>query len=593
MAILSRPAYFAYGEDGYSSVIGYEGGKNRVARFNFTTGELGATSISISTTAGTVSKQGGIEQTSIPFYVTTSPTSHANANLLDGYSVTGYVYGSDGEEYHGSADIVLQANTTYYLWFFPKTKTYGWAYWHCNNRFQTDCTTDGVSKYAISISAGVGSSIDVNRLSSDAGLPTGSILDGETIYVNDELQVSFSADTNYAIETKTVNGNAFTSGSIHTVSGDVSIASTAQVLASNVGATNADIGSVSTITVTKYNSEYYHTLQYSFGSLSGYITNNGSVSSNPYRLNETSIAFEIPESFYAEIPNAKTGKCTITCNTYSDISSEEQLGESTSCQITVTATGAPSVDGTVVDTNATTIALTGNANTLIRYKSTAVATIYASGNNSATISSKHINNIPPTDNEQTFNNVSITSFVFEATDSRGYQSYRTITPTMVSYISLTLNPVISRPTPTGSEITMTFSGDFYRGSFGTYSNTLKIQYRYRESNSAAYSPWVTVSSTEYTMGTTSYSTQSTGISLGTNFDYQQSYYFQVRAIDGTEEYPLSTITKTVTVQRGVPVFDWGEGDFEFHVPVTISDGTLTIGNTVITESQLQSLLALL
>ncbi len=593
MAVLTNPTYYAYGEGGYSSVIGYESSRNRVVRFKFSTGSSGATSISISVSAGTISYQQGTEQKSIPFYVTTSSTSHANANGADGVAVTGYINGSNGNAYTGSANVVLKANTDYYLWFFPKSKTYGWSFWHCNSYYTTDCTTSGTSKFSLSISAGTGSTITVKRTSSAAGLSTGNLSNGATIYKNDKLQISFAANTNYALKTRTVNGSTFTSGSTHTVSGNVTVASTAQVLASNVGATNANIGSVSTITVTKYNPTYYHTLQYSFGNLSGYITSSGGVSTSASKFSGTSVAFTIPSTFYAQIPNSKTGKCTITCKTYSSSSSTTQLGNATTCQITVTATGAPTVSGTVVDTNATTIALTGDANKLIRYKSTAVATISASGNNSATIASKYINNVVPnSSNQRTFSRVSATSFVFKATDSRGYQATKTVSPTMVDYINLTLNPVISRPTPTGSEITMTFTGDYYRGSFGAYSNTLKIQYRYRESSSTTWSSWTTIASTNYTISTQTYTTSSP-ISLGTNFDYQKAYMFQVRATDGTADYTLSTVTKAVTVQRGIPVFDWGEEDFEFHVNVKISDGTLKIGNTTITEAQLQSLLALL
>jgi hypothetical protein len=40
---------------------------------------------------------------------------------------------------------------------------------------------------------------------------------------------------------------------------------------------------------------------------------------------------------------------------------------------------------------------------------------------------------------------------------------------------------------------------------------------------------------------------------------------QVRAVDR-----LQTVTKSVTVGKGIPVFDWGEGDFAFHVPVTLA-----------------------
>lgn len=451
---------------------------------------------------------------------------------------------------------------------------------------------DAIPVYSLSVSAGTGSSITVNRTSSGFG-GTGNLSNGATLYTGDKLKITFTPSTNYAIHTHKVNNTTFTSGNTHTVSGNVSVVSTAQVLASSVGATNANIGAVSTITITKYNTSYYHTLQYSFGNLSGYITSSGGVSSNASKFSETSVPFTIPTSFYAQIPNAKTGKCTITCKTYSSSSSSTQLGNATTCQITVTATGSPSVNGTVVDTNATTIALTGNANKLIRYKSTAVATISATAQNSSTISTKYINDIAPnSSNQRTFSGVSTTSFVFKATDSRGYTGQKTVTPAMVSYINLTLNPIITRPTPTGSEIKMTFTGDYYRGSFGAYSNTLKIQYRYRESTSTTWSSWATVASTNYSIGTQTYSTPS-AISLGTNFDYQKSYVFQVRATDGTEDYPLSTVTKTVTVQRGIPVFDWGEDDFEFHVNVKISDGSLKIGNTTITEAQLQSLLALL
>ena len=141
-------------------------------------------------------------------------------------------------------------------------------------------------------------------------------------------------------------------------------------------------------------------------------------------------------------------------------------------------------------------------------------------------------------------------------------------------------------------MTLSMSGNYYRGSFGAYSNTLTISYRYREATQAAYGSWTTIPSSSYTVSSSSYS--GSGISLGTDFDYQKSYIFQIRAVDGTSDYPLTTVTKEITVQRGTPVFDWGENDFDFHVPVKISDeGTLTIGSTTITEAQLKSLLALI
>lgn len=443
-----------------------------------------------------------------------------------------------------------------------------------------------IATYTLSISAGTGSNITVNRTASGyAG--TGNLSNGARLYYNDKLKITFTPSTNYAISTHTVNNSTFSSGNTYTVSGNVSVKATAQVLASSIGATDANIGSTSTITITKYNSSYYHSIQYKFGSLSGYITSSGGTQSTEVKFSNTSVAFRIPTSFYAEIPNAKTGKCTITCRTYSSSGSTSVLGNATTCTITLTATGAPDVSGTVVDTNTTTVALTGSNSKLIRYKSTATATISATAKNSSSIVSKFINGSTVSDNTKVYNNCSETSFVFKAVDSRGYSTSVTKTPTVVAYIQLTINPVLLRPTPTGSNITMSFSGDFYRGSFGAATNTLTIRYRYKESG-GSYGAWKTVESTKIVFGSRSYTSSET-FALDDEFNYQKEYQFQVQAVDGTSEYPLSTVTKNITVPRGIPVFDWGENDFNFNVPVMIDNVNLLniiypIGSVYMTAS---------
>lgn len=459
--------------------------------------------------------------------------------------------------------------------------------WAINETGSGSFTLNAHTVYSLSTSAGTGSSITVSRTSSGYAR-TGNLSNGARLYKGDTLKITFTPSTNYAISTHTVNGSTFTSGGTHTVSANVTVVATAQELASSVGATNASIESNSTITVTKYNNSYYHSLQYSFGSLSGYIKEDGSTSSSEVKFSQASVAFHIPSSFYAQIPDAKAGTCTITCRTYSSSTSTTVLGNATTCTFTATAAQdlcAPTVNGTVVDTNSTTTELTGDSSTLIRYKSTAQCTISATALNSANISSKYINDVAPTNDVRTFSSVSATSFVFKATDSRGYTSSKTVTPTMIAYINLTCNPVISRVTPVGGDVVMSISGDYYRGSFGAYSNTLTIRYRYRASTTSTWGSWTTVPSTSYTIGTKTYSTSS-DISLGDSFDYRQSYIFQVQAYDGANGTMLSTVTKTITLQRGIPVFDWGENDFNFHVPIKI-------GDTQLTEAQLQQLLALI
>lgn len=568
---------------GYSSVIGWESKRTRVVRFNFTTGASGATSITIKTQKGTISLQDGKSMAKLPFYVTTSDSSHANALASEGYAVTGYLTKSDGV-WSGTANVLLKENTKYYIWFFPYDKTYGWSYWHNNDTYYTTYELSGTSKFTLSVSAGTGSSVTVNRTTSALGTSlaaTGKLSNGASVYKGDKLQITFTPSTNYGIDKHTVNGSAFTSGNTHTVSANVTVVATAYLLASDVGATDANIGAKSTITVTKYNTNYYHSLQYSFGSISGYITSSGGVQSTEVKFSNASVSFTVPTSFYAQIPNAKTGKCTIICRTYSSSSSTTVLGDPSTCTFTATATGSPGVSGAIVDTDSTTIALTGNSSTLIRYRSNPKCTITATPKNSASISTVKIRGTAVTGTtgsngvvtaEKTYSNASYTSFAFAATDSRGYSTTKTVSPTVVSYVELTCSPVISRPTPTGSSIVMSVSGALYRGSFGAASNTLTLDYRYKTTD-GSYGSWKTIPSSSIVLGSSKYTVSS--FSLGEDFDYKTSYVFQVRARDGATvngtSYTLSTVTKTVEVQKGIPIFDWGENDFNVNVALMLSN----------------------
>ena len=56
----------------------------------------------------------------------------------------------------------------------------------------------------------------------------------------------------------------------------------------------------------------------------------------------------------------------------------------------------------------------------------------------------------------------------------------------------------------------------------------------------------------------------------TALDYQTGHTIDVELAD-----LLNTVTKRASVSKGIPVFDWGEYDFRFHVPVifTATDGT--------------------
>lgn len=85
--------------------------------------------------------------------------------------------------------------------------------------------------YTLSINQGNNSYISVKRTSSPvaSASTSGTLSDGGIIYESDQLQITFDVKDGYNISTHTVNGSTFNSGAIHTVSGDVSVVSTATV----------------------------------------------------------------------------------------------------------------------------------------------------------------------------------------------------------------------------------------------------------------------------------------------------------------------------------------------------------------------------
>ena len=450
--------------------------------------------------------------------------------------------------------------------------------------------------YTVTTSAGTGSSIAVSRASSNVA-DTGSVSSGSIVYENDSLIISGIPSTNYRISSLLVNGNSFTSGNVYTVTGDVVVVATAQFLASDVGATDADIETISTITIVRYDNNYVHTLEYSFGNLNGYITESGGTSTSRQIITGTSVPFTVPSEFYTQIPNAQTALCTITCKTYANSTSTETLGDPTTCTFTARTSASrcsPTVSGAVVDTNPTTIALTQDSRKIVRYMSIAQCTITASARNSATIVERTINGavVPNGENVVIISGDALTnrSIRFTTTDSRGLKTVVDVPVDLIPYVKLTCNPELKRNAPTDGNILLSITGKMYTGADGWrsgVSNMIFIQYRYRVVGTTTFSDWTSV--TGYVQQNDSYKLNTITLTRPANeggYDYRSAYEFEFKVTDGDGTNVCSTVMTTVVVQQGIPVFDWGKNDFRFNVPIYI-------GNTKLTEAQLQSLLALI
>lgn len=321
--------------------------------------------------------------------------------------------------------------------------------------------------------------------------------------------------------------------------------------ASTVSATDANIGARSTIVVGRKSSAYTHSIAYKFGDLIGYITEDGGISSTEVKFDATTVNFTIPTSFYAQIPDAKTGTCTLICKTYSG---STQIGDVQTDTFTVTASQsacAPVVSGTVIDSNAATKALTGDESKLVRHKSTALCTISAKAKNSATISQKKIADTVVPGDTRSIAGVEISSFGFYAKDSRGYEGSATVKVELIPYVLLTCNAEAYRTDSTSGNAVLSIKGNYFNGGFGAEDNSLRLKYRIKP-DGGSYGSYVAVTPT--ISGNTYY----IDVNLS-GLDYQKSFTIEVVAADA-----IDSINKTAPIEQGIPHWDMGADDFRIN-----------------------------
>lgn len=313
---------------------------------------------------------------------------------------------------------------------------------------------------------------------------------------------------------------------------------------SSVTCADGNIGSATTININRASSTFTHTLEYNFLGLTGTIAT---------KTSSTSIGWTIPTSFYAKIPNANSGKGTITCNTYSG---NTLIGTSTCTFNAFVVNSNPTISGTVEDTNTSAIQATGNKNKLIRYISNAKVVITATAKNSATISSVKVvsGSQTKTTATSTINSVDSGTFNLSCVDSRGLSASATITKTLVEYIKPVITGVIlNRPSTTSNTINASVQGLCFNGNFGIGNNTFELKWRYKKSTETTWSSYTVVTATR-TGNNFNFSGE-----LGKNFSYTEAFNFEFVLSD----YFMSN-TYSATVTRGLPIIDIGKDDINVN-----------------------------
>jgi hypothetical protein len=241
----------------------------------------------------------------------------------------------------------------------------------------------------------------------------------------------------------------------------------------------------------------------------------------------------------------------------------------------------PTLAPVVRDVNTTTVALTGNENMIIKGRSNVYFETGAEAKKEAVIATqlvtngtKMVKNLASGIIEAVESNV----FIFNAVDSRGINAETaTIELDVMDYTELTCNQHIEMNliNEAETEARVTISGNYFNGSFGNTSNDLKLEIRH-SNNDGGMTEWADITPLlpQITDNTYMLSFNISGFDGGTAYD------FQCRATD-----KLGTVETPVYTARFMPLFDWSEEDFHFHVPVTM-DGNLTAKGDIETEGNL-------
>lgn len=290
-----------------------------------------------------------------------------------------------------------------------------------------------------------------------------------------------------------------------------------------------NIGSQITINTNRKSNTFTHTLTYSFGGLSGTIGTNVGASVN----------WTIPTSFYAQIPNAKSGTMTITTTTYSGTTT---VGTTTT-NVTVYVTNSnPTFNVAYKDTNTTTTGITGNNQHIVQNKSTLQFNITsASAKNSATLSSvkvtingatqtQSISSATKDFNYGTINVSSNTTATVVLTDSRGFTTTKNVAITVLSWSSPTA--IITLQRQSNYYTTTNIKVDANYSSLNSH-NTISIKYRIKKTTTSTWGSYVTLSD-----------------NVTSTFQADNQYEWNVQVV---VQDSLATTTYNLTLAVGTPI----------------------------------------
>lgn len=407
------------------------------------------------------------------------------------------------------------------------------------------------------------------------------VIDGETVYSKDtDYRIKLYNGTVVASGTKTIAHNADGTRSfsvsvqagIYTFAVNVTGSKTFSLdtipRASTIRATDADIESTSIISIVRNSDAFTTTVSYKAAGQSSYTT-------IWTKQKHSSYGWTVPASLYTIMVKLRKIEIELRCQTYNG---DTLLGTSYGSMFATAAADKCQPEATISakDIRSATVGLTGNNRRIIKGVSTLEATVTSKAIKSATLvdttvtcgSQQQVSTSNPF--VATFAKAESATATSATKDSRDYVTWKKDDLTLVNYITPTVNPLVERDGPTSNVVNISVSGIWFNGSFGAVTNSITAKVRSKPKSQAQYtdaytSMAVTPSGNEYTA-----SAQLTGL------EYTNAYDVEIVVTDKVYSGSIEpVITKYDEVRKGIPIFDWGENDFNVNGALMVN-GTLNV-----------------
>ena len=214
-------------------------------------------------------------------------------------------------------------------------------------------------------------------------------------------------------------------------------------------------------------------------------------------------------------------------------------------------------------------ALTGDRNVFIKYKSIAEFSFEPTAIKGATIvetTAQNGSKVFTNQHTGVFQNVESGNFSFYITDSRGKSISTSVVKQMVDYLNPTCyaEAALELVGETTVDAHLKVHGSYFNGNFGAADNELIIELRHTQ-NDGTMSNWVELTNSLVpVLKGNSYELE---VSVR-DLVYLPNYDFQFRVKDKANSNYINSSTLNKVLR---PVYDWGEEDFNFNVPIYMNE----------------------